>query len=336
MDIFNLISYKLESFLNIRPAHQALGVIFYQEDEPLLLSAAAKKSNGTTLYVSRWHDLFSASAFEKAMLKQGFTEADCYALLLVLSRFGHLLDIDNRQRTNKDYFIFFYLIQLISLKNSPIDEDAAFRNHMLTFLLFELSIDDEVYHRFSIKDNQLLMVTEAFGFIALLHLINVVYKTIKADTRKEHALLSTLKAFQTNIVKLLVTPDNKNYRLNFNDRYSELMYPDVFLYAYTHHRQQVFEALVDTVDPLQSTENLFVSSIILMNYAFYILRTHPREILKLKKFVDDDALFGKLLEAVIKRRMGVTKVQFEKIPTGHDLSLINDKQTSFYNILYSL
>ncbi|MDR7110138.1 hypothetical protein [Pseudomonas frederiksbergensis] len=58
MDIFNLLSYKLESFLNIRPYPKELGVVFYQEDEPSLLSVAARKHNGSTFYVSRWHDLF--------------------------------------------------------------------------------------------------------------------------------------------------------------------------------------------------------------------------------------------------------------------------------------
>ncbi|MCI0997991.1 hypothetical protein HWD95_29240, partial [Pseudomonas corrugata] len=83
MDIFNLLSYKLENFLNARPYPKALGAIFYEEDEPSLLRVVARRSNGSAFSVSRWHDLFSASAFEKSMAKIGFTESDCYALLLV-------------------------------------------------------------------------------------------------------------------------------------------------------------------------------------------------------------------------------------------------------------
>lgn len=335
MDIFNLLSYKLENFLNIRPCPTKSGAVFYEEDEPSLLSVVARKRNGSTVYVSRWHDLFSISAFEKSMSKNGFAESDCYALLLVLSRFGYLLEIDNRQRTNKDYFIFFYLIQLISLKNSPLDADAQLRNYLLRFLLFELSIDDEAYRRFSIKDNQLVMATDTLGPVAFLDVIDLVYKAIKFDSKKEHELLSTLKNFQTNIVTLLTEPDDTNYRFKLNDRHSELMYPDVFLHAYAQNKKQIFNALIDTVNPLQSTENLFVSNIILMNYSFHILKNKPREILKLKKYINDEALFSKLLEAIITRRMAISKSLFEKISIGQDLSLIKDNPSAFYNILYS-
>jgi hypothetical protein len=270
------------------------------------------------------------------MAKNGFTESDCYALVLVLSRLGYLLEIDNRQRTNKDYFIFFYLIQLISLKNSSIDAHAQLRKHMLRLLLFELSIDDEVYRRFSIEGHRLMMATDALGPLAFLDVIDLVYEAIKAGDRKEHALLGNLKNYQASVVSLLTEPDEGSCRFKLNDRHSALMYPEVFLIAYTQNRRQVFNALIDTINPLQSTENLFVSNMILMNYSFYILRKQPREILKLKKYVNDETLFGKLLEALIMRRMGVTRALFETILTGHDLSLIKDEQTSFYNILYSL
>lgn len=335
MDIFSLLSYKLENFLNIRPLPRTLGAVFYEEDEPSLLCVVARKHNGSAFSVSRWHDLFSLRTFEKSMSKNGFTEADCHALLLVLSRFGYLLEIDNRQRTDKDYFMFFYLIQLISLKNSPLDADAQLRNHMFRFLLFELSIDDEVYRRFSIEGHRLMMATDTRGPVAFLDMIELAYNVIGAGRRKEHELLGTLKGYHTEIVRLLVEPDPAPYRFRLNDRFSELMYPDVFLHAYEHNKKQLFSALADTVNPLQSTENLFVSNIILMNYSFHILKNRPRDILKLKKHINDEALFGKLLEAIILRRMGVDKASFEKLPTGHDLSSIKDHRSSFYNILYS-
>ncbi|RNF86222.1 hypothetical protein [Montanilutibacter psychrotolerans] len=336
MSIFNLLSYKLENFLNIRPFPKELGTVFYEEDEPSLLSVVARKHDGATVYLSRWQDLFSKRAFEDSMSKVGFTEPDCYAILLVLSRFGHLLEIDNRQRANKDYFIFFYLIQLISLKNSPLDADARLRNHMIRFLLFELSIDDEAYRRFSIKDNQLTMATDTLGPVAFLDVIDLAYKVIEFNDRREHELPSTLKNYQTSVVKLLTEPDGTIHRFRLNDRHSELMYPDVFLQAYDQNNKQIFDALIDAVNPLQSTENLFVSNVVLMNYSFHVLKNKPREILKLRRYISDEALFGKLLEAIITRRMGVNKALFEKVPTGQDLSLIKDDQTSFYNILYSL
>lgn len=336
MDIFNLFSYKLENFLNIRSHPKELGSIFYEEEEISLFSVVARKSNGSTFSVSRWQDLFSVSAFNKTMSKIGFTEPDCYALLLVLSRFGYLLEIDNRQRTNKDYFIFFYFIQLICLKNSHLDADEQIRNYMLRFLLFELSIDDEAYRRFSIKDNQIIMATDVLGPLAFLDVIDLIYDTLKAHSRKEHALLATLKNYQASVIKLLAQPDGRRYRLTINDRHSELMYPDVFLNTYAQNKKQIYNVLIDTINPLQSTENLFVSNIILMNYSFYVLKNKPQEILKLKKYVNDDLLFGKLLEALINRRMAVNRAMFEMIDIDHELSSIKDNHTSFYNILYRL
>ena len=79
MDIFKLFSYKLENFLNIRPHPKELGPVFYAQEEISLLSVAARKSDGSTFSVSRWQDLFSVSAFKKAMSKIGFSEPDCYA-----------------------------------------------------------------------------------------------------------------------------------------------------------------------------------------------------------------------------------------------------------------
>ncbi|MGN8346729.1 hypothetical protein ACLEJQ_24305 [Pseudomonas sp. SMV71] len=259
MDLSEHLSYKLENFLNVRSYPKALGAIFYEEDEPLLLRVVARKHNGCPFSVSRWHDLFSNSAFERIMAKSGFTESDCYAVILLLSRFGYLLEIDNRQRTNKDYFIFFYLVQLLSLKNSPLDADAQLRNHMLRFLLFELSIDDEAYRRFSIEDHQLMMATDALGPVDFLSVIDLIYTAIRANSRKEKVLLATLKDYQESIVRLLVEPDNTHHRFPLNDHHSELMYPDVFLNAYAQDKRQVLNALLDTINPLQSTENLFVS-----------------------------------------------------------------------------
>jgi len=336
MDLFNLLSYKLENFLNIRPCPTEFGDVFYQEDEPSLLSVAARKLNGTTLYVSRWHDLFSISTFEKAMSKLGFTEPDCYALLSVLSRFGYLLEIDNRQRTNKDYFIFFYIIQLITLKNNQIDANEQFKNHILKSLLFELSIEDEIYKRFSIKNNKLILNADILGPTPLLDVIDLIYQAIKADDRKENVIFSVLKDYQKSIITLLTKPNDTNYRFRFNDCHSEFMYPDVFLHAYANDRQTLFDAIVDTVNPLQSTHNLFVSNIILMNYAFYIIKNKPQEILRLKKHTRDKAVFEKVVQAIISRRMSVKKECFRNILTDHDLSSINDSPTVFYNILYSL
>lgn len=335
MDVFDLLSNKLENFLNIRPCAKAQGPVFHEQDEIGLLLLAARKSDGSRVFVSRWHDLFSVGAFQRSMAKSGFSEPDCHAILVVLSRFGHLLDIDNRRRINKDYFVFFYLVQLIRLKNSRIDADGRIRNHMLRFLLFELGIDDEVYRRFGIRDDRMAMTTDALGSMDFLHVIDMVYDALDAAGRKEHALLATLKDYQASVVRLLAQPDGVDHRLAINDRNGGFMYPDILLETYARNDKRIFMALADTVDPLQSTENLFVSNMILMNYSFHVLKERPREILELKRRIGDDRRFGKLLEALIKRRMEIDRASFEGIDVGHDLSAIEDDRASFYNILYS-
>lgn len=336
MDIFELFSYKLENFLNIRLQPKELGSIFYEQEEASLFSVAARKSNGSTFSVSRWQDLFSVSAFKRSMSKIRFSEPDCYAILLVLSRLGYLLEIDNRQRSNKDYFVFFYVIQLVCLKNSALDADARIRNYMLRFLLFELSIDDEAYRRFGIQDHQVMMATDALGPLAFLDVIDLAYEALEADGRKEHALLATLKTYQAGVIRLLAEPDGQRYRLAINDRYGEFMYPDVFLDTYARDRKRIHDALIDTVNPFQSTENLFVSNIILMNYSFHVLKDKPREISRLKTYVNDELLFGKILEALIHRQMAVSRETFETVGIGLDLPPVEDDHKSFYNILYSL
>lgn len=298
MDVFDLLSYKLEHFLGIRPRSMAPGAVFYEEDEPSLLSLVARKRDGATLCVSRWGDLFPVSAFENIMATKGFTESDCYALLLVLSRFGYLLEIDNRQRPRKDYFIFYYLVQLTSLKNGPLDADEAIRNHMLRFLLFELSIDDEAYRRFSIKGNQVQMATDSLGPVPFLEVIERVYEALQQIIVGEDDLLGTLKTYQTDIVKLLATPDGTTYRLPLGDRRHGLIYPDVFMQALTGDRKQVMEALISAVGADQTAESRFVSRLILMNYSFHVLGSRPQEISALQNHVQDEALFGKLLEAL--------------------------------------
>lgn len=335
MDVFELLSYKLAHFLNVRPRPRTLGAVFYEEDEPALHSAAIRMRDGTALFVSRWQDLFCERAFAAAMSRRGFSEDDRYAVLLVLSRFGYLLQIDNRQRTNKDYFVFFYLLQLIGLKNGALDADARIRNHMLRFLLFELSIDDAAYRRFGIEGGRMVMATDALGTLPVLDVIEQVYAAIGAERSQEHAALRVLRACQTGIVRLLAESDGVRHRFALDDRLGELVYPDVFLPAYVQDRTRIFDALADTLHPLQSTENLFVSNMILMNYSFYVLKDRPGEICELQRHFDDPPLFARLLEALLRRRMAVDKALFATLPLGLDLGAIRDDAGAFYNILYA-
>lgn len=270
------------------------------------------------------------------MLAKGWSEQDCYIIKLVLSRFGYLFDIDNRQRTNKDYFIFFYVIQLITLKNSPMEDNDKVKNHMLRFLLFELSMEYDAYSRFYIQNDKLLYSSDHTGDIDFLEVIATVYDVLEVEKRKEKTLLLTMKSYHERVVHFLVTPDNEDYRIDFDDYHINFIYPNFFMKMLANDKRNVFNAIIDAVDVHQSNYNLFVSNMILMNYSFYILKNDPRNILKLKKHINDDALFFKVISALINRRMCIEKEDFEGLDLGIDLDAIEEEVSSLYNIIYRI
>lgn len=334
MDVFGLLAYKLENVLDIRPCPREFGPLFYKEDEPSLLCVAARKRDGSAVLASRWHDLFSIAAFEKAMAKTGFTEADCHALLLVLSRFGYLLEIDNRRSTNGGHVVFFCLIQLIGMKNGTLDTQARRRSALLRALLFELSIDDETYRRFGIEGDRMVMATDALGVVPFLEVVDLAYAAIKADGRKEQALFRTLKDYQAGLIRLLAEPDGAVHRFGVGEGSGELMYPGVFLRAYAHDRRRIFAALVDAPRPSQSAQALFVSDMILMNYCFHVLQDRPEEIVELQRHVDDAALFVRLQDALSERRMAIGKALFESVPAGHGVPASEEGRSRLDTLLY--
>ncbi|WP_197254712.1 hypothetical protein [Paenibacillus dendritiformis] len=272
VNIFALFLYRLENFLNARACRKRFGNVFYAEDEPSLFLVASNKTNGKPVSFTRWHDLFSISRWEQRMLARGWSEQDCYIIKLALSRFGHLFDIDNRQRTNKDYFVFFYVIQLITLKNSPMVDNDKVKNHMLCFLLFELSMEYDAYSRFYIQNNKLLYSSDHRGEVDFLEVIATVYDVLEVEKRKEKALLFTMKNFHESVVHFLVTPDSEEYRIDFDDWNIDFIYPDFFMKMLAQDSRKVFNAMIDAVDVRQSNYNLFVSNMILMNYSFLYIK----------------------------------------------------------------
>ncbi|WP_369934056.1 hypothetical protein [Xanthomonas tesorieronis] len=334
MDVFGLLAHKLENVLGIRPCPREFGPLFYKEDEPSLFCVAARKRDGSAVLASRWHDLFSVAAFEKAMAKTGFTEADCHALLLVLSRFGYLLEIDNRRRTNGERAVFFCLIQLIDMKNGTLDTQARLRSALLRALLFELSIDDETWRRFGIEGDRMVMATDALGLVPFLEVVDLAYAAIKADSRKERALFYILKDYQAGLIRLLAEPDAAVHRFGVGEGSGELMYPDVFLRAYAHDRGRIFAALVDALRPSQSAEAVFVSDMTLMNYCFHVLQDRPEEIVELQRHVDDATLFVRLQDALSERRMAIGKALFESVPAGHGVAAIEEGRRRLDTLLH--
>ncbi|NRF96991.1 hypothetical protein HRG14_03265 [Paenibacillus dendritiformis] len=336
VNIFALFLYKLENFLNARACRKQFGNVFYAEDEPSLFLVASNKTNGKPAIFTRWHDLFSVSRWEQRMLARGWSEQDCYIIKLMLSRFGYLFDIDNRQRTNKDYFIFFYVIQLITLKNSPVEDNDNVKNHMLRFLLFELSMEYDAYSRFYIRNGKLLYSSDYMGEVEFLEVIATVYGVLEAEKRKEKALLFTIKSFHESVVHFLVTPDSEEYRIDFDDWNIDFIYPDFFMKMLAQDRRNVFNAMIDAVDVRQSAYNLFVSNMILMNYSFYTLKDDPGKIVKLKTYIRNEKLFFQLMSALVNRGMCIQKEDFQGLNLGIDLDAVEEEESSLYNNIYRI
>lgn len=184
MNIYDLFSFKLDSFLNIRIKNKSFKNLYYIEDERYLYELAAQKSSRGYVYLTRWYDLFSNDTIKRKLIVKGFTESDFYASVTMLSRLSYLFQIDNRQRITKHYFIFFNLIQLIRLKNITIKNNDSIRNYMLRFLFFELSMDYEDYIRFSIQNDHLMFNTDNIGKLDFNEIINQIFNILKINKRK--------------------------------------------------------------------------------------------------------------------------------------------------------
>ncbi|MDX7640699.1 hypothetical protein SJ741_18555 [Citrobacter portucalensis] len=109
---FRLFLHKIEHFTNARAVIEEFDGFFYVEDEPGLYLLSVEKDNGRKNSLIRWYDLFPQRVVDKTLHKMGLTDDDVYSVKLILSRFGYFYGLDNRHRSNKDIFIFYYVSQL--------------------------------------------------------------------------------------------------------------------------------------------------------------------------------------------------------------------------------
>lgn len=335
MNLAEVFSYKLSSFLNAGPEPDRFGPLVYAQAEPSQFLLAAGNVNDAAVPLVRWHDLFAMDGLARAMRKHGYSEADLDAVVVILSRFALLFEVDRRQRTNKDYFVFFYVLQLLALKRRPVERGDDIRNKMLYFLLFELSIDHDARARLRLSGNRMMFAVDELVEVDFLQVIDEVYGSPDIERGEEHALISCMHGFHRAVVTFLAAPGDAELRLNFDDRNADLIESDRFLDALTRDPGRVFEALAGAVDRHQSSDRLFVSNMILMNYSFHVLKDRPGDVLNLRRHLGNDALFGEVLRALIHRRMFVDKARFAAMDTGQDLSDVVVDSGLFYNITHS-
>lgn len=335
VNLADLFFQKLDSFLNVGPGPGSFGPLVYVQAEPSQFLLAATNAGGTAVPLVRWHDLLPMRALARAMHKRGYSDADLDAIVVILSRLALVFEVDRRQRTNKDYFIFFYVLQLLALKQRPIEGGDDVRNKALYFLLFELSIDHDVRARLRLSGDRMMFATDELVEVDFSQVIDEVYGSLGIERAKEHALLSCMHGFHRSVVAFVAAPDDPELRLNFDDRNADLIASDRFVDALARDPGRVFEALAAAVDRHQSNDRLFVSNMILMNYSFHVLKDRPDDVLNLRRYLGNDGLFGEVLRALIHRRMFVDKAQFAAIDTGQDLSDVVVDSGLFYSITHS-
>ncbi|MDC9594719.1 hypothetical protein [Xenorhabdus sp. IM139775] len=336
INICDIFSYKLENFLNVRACKKEFDDIFYIEDEKDLFLIAARKSNGNAVTFTRWHDLVSLKRLKKKFIEKGFNEKDFESIILILSRFSYLLQINNRERMNQDIFIFYYVLQLACC-NSDHDHsiDDETKNFMFRFLLFELSMDYDSYTRFKIEADDIFFYSHSGKKNKLSSMINFIYNTLQEEENKELNLLLLIKEFQLGVIDLLTKPRGIEEVVKLNDHNLHLIDPSVFVKTYKKNHRKIVSSLVEVTNKWQSTNNLFISNMILMNYSYYILRNNPSNIMRIKRIIKDDKIFSDILTAIVKRKFHVKEEFLFKMELQKYIKKSTKNEAFFYNIIYS-
>ncbi len=334
MNIIDVFFYKLENFINPRCCKRDFSPYSYKEDESDLYLISVEKENGDFHPLTRWHELFPKGKVDKVIHSLGFSNNDCYAIKLMLSRLGYLLQIDNRQRINKDIHIFFYVFQLTFLKSDNIRNSEVDINYFFRFLCFELGIDNDIYEIFYISKNKLFFRSEKLGEVDFYNLIVEFYEKIEISKNKK--AIANTKLFQLSVIDFLFSNNYKMKEIPINDFNKKLINPDCFLLNYKNSAKVIFNSLVDCFNKHQSGGNLLISNMILMNYSYYILKNNKRSVFSLKKHVNNDVIFSSILSSLAFRRIIVDKDYFIGMGLAEYLSLPDGEESILYNLIYSI
>ncbi|MFT2789726.1 hypothetical protein ACMV5I_06595 [Serratia sp. T13T92] len=332
-EFFELFNYKLCCFLNTRNKARRWKEFSYVEwDEGVFdLNLIVNK---TKIDLIRWFDSLSDIEERRLLLlRNKFTGNDFECIKTVLSRFGYLFGI-NKKPSDKDYRLLFFVLQLINMKSNR--NTGLNHNELMTSLcqqfLCELFMCYEDFSRFRVCDDGLLFETENIGSVNLFDVLNLIFLD------KGTGNSCKIGGFYISLIKFLFINDNKKYHLNFDDKNEKFIYPDFFInYANDEKKvNKLFSLIKDMFNPLQSTNEVFVSNLLLMNYIFYLLKDNPSYLLKIKSFLRDDYIFFRFFEAIIKRGLIVGKHHFTDLGLDDYLRKIQLNETQFYNILHEI
>ncbi|WP_447881727.1 hypothetical protein [Serratia fonticola] len=330
--LFDLFNYKLCCFLNTRnKTKRWKGYTYVKWEKDVFdLNLVVNKIK---LDPIRWFDhLPDIEERKKIILESKLTDNDFECIKTVLSRFGYLFNIQKNQ-LDKDYRLFFFVMQLINMKNNKSigNKRNEFMTSLCQQLLCELFLCYEDFSRFSVDDDSVLFETENIGFVNLVDIINLVFSDKKTDNS------CAFGVFYTSLLGFLFASDNIRYHLNFGDKNEKFIYPEIFIDHLNDEtkKNKLFGLIHDVLNLSQSSNEIFISNMLLMNYIFYFLRCDSRNILQIKKCLND-GVFSRFFEAVIKRRLIIGKDHFTDLGLDDYLSKIQLNETQFYNILHEM
>lgn len=342
--IHELFQYKGSCFLNSRNSFRVGEGFLYENDTDVGASFLKLDLKSERRDLIRWYDDLPYLANSKGrMLKYGYTENDMECVETFLSRLGYLFRIDNRCRTNKDYNLLYFILQLTNLKecrgggNSSDDDERldALMSQLFQAFLCELFLHYETFSRFSVKSGELMFETECVGEKKIIDIINEIHSPIECSS-----LYEPLKLFHLTLVEFLISPslllkDRFVFDGVFSDDiYADLVFPEVFVNGFDKNKEQIFSALRNIFNSLQSTKEIFVSNIILTNYVFYVLKNSPSKVLEFKNFINDDNEFFNIMKLIICRRIMMSRRKFSGFGMDNILERIpKDEDFEFYNLI---
>ncbi|EDU61403.1 hypothetical protein GKR72_11670 [Providencia stuartii] len=321
-----LLKNKLNFFLNSRAKEINMSIFSFEKDtydESLYLKLKIKNHKCDLI---RWTDDYhSFDDTIKRMESAGYSSQDIDIINVVLSRFGYIFRVETKKKTNRDLKLFFFILQMNKISNSDEFTDEI-KTELLQSFLCELFLHYETFSRFKYIKNKIFFLSDNLGYIDFLDAINEIHD------RKEdiyHGIY--IKLFHTEILKYISFGDSDLYKeleISFNDRLIEHLNPVRFINLTKKNESGFFSILNDITEPLQSTQELFISNLILINYTFFILKKNVPNIIELRKYINNDEyfIFIFILKLIINRTIMLPKSKLINIGLSDCLAKINDSE----------
>ena len=203
-DFFGLYKYKLRCFLNTRNKSKSWAWCSYKKWDIGVYNLNLTHGK-TKIDLIRWFDSISdVEKRKKEVSNAGYTLNDFECLKILLSRFGYIFRIDENL-SDKDYRLFFFILQLINVKNSKVStlDKSKYMNLLLKELLYELFMSYEEFSRFSVGDDGVMFEAENLGFVYLHDFIDLFFLSERTENSER------LGRFYLSLVDFLFVIDTE-------------------------------------------------------------------------------------------------------------------------------